>query len=129
MTTVDPDPLDLDESGLAAIGKHWGLVLTLGIVSVLIGIMALVWPGATILVVAILLAVLTGLTLLVQARQPRWLAALGDRFAAWAGLLKLPHLQPLHQPKLKLRQALLFLQAVRECLLHRLPSGLQRMKV
>lgn len=56
MTTVDPDPLDLDESGLAAIGKHWGLVLTLGIVSVLIGIMALVWPGATILVVAILLA-------------------------------------------------------------------------
>ena len=56
MTTVDPDPLDLDESGLAAIGKHWGLVLTLGIVSVVIGIMALVWPGATILVVAILLA-------------------------------------------------------------------------
>jgi uncharacterized membrane protein HdeD (DUF308 family) len=56
MTTVDPDPLDLDESGLAAIGKHWGLVLTLGIVSVLIGIMALVWPGVTILVVAILLA-------------------------------------------------------------------------
>ena len=56
MTTVDPDPLDLDESGLAAIGKHWGLVLSLGIVSVLIGIMALVWPGATILVVAILLA-------------------------------------------------------------------------
>ena len=56
MTTVDPDPLDLDESGLAAIGKHWGLVLTLGIVSIIIGIMALVWPGATILVVAILLA-------------------------------------------------------------------------
>jgi uncharacterized membrane protein HdeD (DUF308 family) len=53
MTTVDPM---LDESGLASIGKHWGLVLTLGIVSVLIGIMALVWPGATILVVAILLA-------------------------------------------------------------------------
>ena len=56
MTTVDPDPLDLDESGLASIGKHWGLVLTLGIVSVLIGIIALVWPGATILVIAILLA-------------------------------------------------------------------------
>jgi uncharacterized membrane protein HdeD (DUF308 family) len=56
MTTVDPDPLDLDESGLAAIGKHWGLVLTLGLVSIIIGIMALVWPGATILVVAILLA-------------------------------------------------------------------------
>ena len=53
MTTVDPM---LDESGLASIGKHWGLVLTLGIVSVLIGIVALVWPAATILVIAILLA-------------------------------------------------------------------------
>ena len=53
MTTVDPM---LEESGLASIGKHWGLVLTLGIVSVLIGIVALVWPAATILVIAILLA-------------------------------------------------------------------------
>jgi uncharacterized membrane protein HdeD (DUF308 family) len=53
MTTVDPQ---LDESGLASIGKHWGLVLTLGIVSIIVGIMALVWPGATILVIAVLLA-------------------------------------------------------------------------
>ena len=53
MTTVDPM---LEDSDLASIGKHWGLVLTLGIVSVLIGIIALVWPAATILVIAILLA-------------------------------------------------------------------------
>ena len=56
MTTVDPDPLDLDAGGLAAIGRHWGLVLALGITSIIVGIIALVWPGKTIVVVAILLA-------------------------------------------------------------------------
>lgn len=56
MSTVDQDPLDLDESGLAAIGRHWGLVLALGITSIVIGIIAVVWPGATIVVIAILVA-------------------------------------------------------------------------
>jgi uncharacterized membrane protein HdeD (DUF308 family) len=56
MTTVDPDPLDLDEGGLAAIGRHWGLVLFLGITSIVIGIIAVAWPAATIVVVAILVA-------------------------------------------------------------------------
>ena len=56
MTTVDQDPLDLDESGLASIGKHWGLVLALGITSIIVGIIAVVWPGATIVVIAILVA-------------------------------------------------------------------------
>jgi uncharacterized membrane protein HdeD (DUF308 family) len=56
MTTVDQDPLDLDESGLASIGRHWGLVLALGITSIIVGIIAVVWPGATILVIAILVA-------------------------------------------------------------------------
>ncbi len=57
MTTVDPGAMDLEESGLAAIGRHWGLVLALGIISILIGIMAMVWPGATILVIAMLIAI------------------------------------------------------------------------
>ena len=56
MTTIDQEPLDLDESGLASIGKHWGLVLALGITSIIVGIIALVWPGATIVVLAILVA-------------------------------------------------------------------------
>ena len=56
MTTVDQDPLDLDESGLASIGRHWGLVLALGITSIIVGIIAIVWPGATIVVIAILVA-------------------------------------------------------------------------
>jgi uncharacterized membrane protein HdeD (DUF308 family) len=56
MTTVDQDPLDLDESGLASIGRHWGLVLALGITSIIVGIIAVAWPGATIVVIAILVA-------------------------------------------------------------------------
>ena len=52
MTTVDQDPLDLSESGLASIGRHWGLVLALGITSIIVGIIAIVWPGATIVVIA-----------------------------------------------------------------------------
>jgi uncharacterized membrane protein HdeD (DUF308 family) len=54
MTTLDP--VDLDESGLAAIGRHWGLVLALGITSVIVGILAIAWPGKTLVVVAVLLA-------------------------------------------------------------------------
>jgi uncharacterized membrane protein HdeD (DUF308 family) len=57
MTTVDPGPLDLDESGFAAIGKHWGVVLTLGILSLLVGIIAIAWPGKTVVVVAVLVAI------------------------------------------------------------------------
>lgn len=55
MTTIDQGPLDLD-SGLSAIGRHWGLVLFFGICSVVIGIVALVWPAATVVVIAILVA-------------------------------------------------------------------------
>lgn len=56
MTTVDQGPADVD-SGLAAIGKHWGIVLFLGITSLVVGIIALVWPAATVVVIAILLAI------------------------------------------------------------------------
>jgi len=56
MTTVDQGPSDLDESGLAAIGKHWGVLLFLGLTSLIVGILALAWPGKTIVVIAVLLA-------------------------------------------------------------------------
>jgi uncharacterized membrane protein HdeD (DUF308 family) len=52
MTTVDSTVLVEDD--MADIGKHWGLILALGIVSVIAGVVAMVWPGATILVLAIL---------------------------------------------------------------------------
>ena len=57
MATLDPDPTDLSASGLASIGRHWGLVLTMGIASILIGLVALVWPGATVIVIAVLVAI------------------------------------------------------------------------
>ena len=37
---------------MASVGRHWGWVLTFGILSVLLGICMLVWPGGTIIVIA-----------------------------------------------------------------------------
>lgn len=54
MTTVDQSP-DSD-TALAAIGRHWGVLLFLGIVSVVVGIIAVAWPTATVVVIAVLLA-------------------------------------------------------------------------
>ena len=50
--TVRPvgDPADL----VARIGKHWGWVLAFGIITLAIGVIALVWPGRTLLVLAVL---------------------------------------------------------------------------
>ncbi|MHB1066089.1 MAG: HdeD family acid-resistance protein [Candidatus Nanopelagicales bacterium] len=57
MTTVDQGPADVSDNALGSIGSHWGILLFLGITSVVVGIIALVWPGATVLVIAILLAI------------------------------------------------------------------------
>jgi uncharacterized membrane protein HdeD (DUF308 family) len=48
---------DQAETLMQALAAHWGLVLTMGILSILIGIAAIAWPGATLLTVAILFAV------------------------------------------------------------------------
>jgi uncharacterized membrane protein HdeD (DUF308 family) len=42
---------------LAGIGRHWGWVLFFGIVTVLAGLFTLVWPGRTIVVVAVLFGI------------------------------------------------------------------------
>ena len=42
---------------MEAMAAHWGLVLALGILSLIVGVMAIAWPGATALTVAILFAV------------------------------------------------------------------------
>jgi uncharacterized membrane protein HdeD (DUF308 family) len=39
------------------VAKHWGLVLVMGILSIILGILAFAWPGATIVTVAIFFAV------------------------------------------------------------------------
>ena len=60
--TPDPSATTNDTAGqiqgfMTAMADHWGLVMAMGILSVIIGIMAIVWPGATLLTIAILFAV------------------------------------------------------------------------
>jgi len=45
-----PDPADL----LGRVGRHWGWALAFGIITVFAGVIALAWPGPTLLVIAIL---------------------------------------------------------------------------
>jgi uncharacterized membrane protein HdeD (DUF308 family) len=47
---------DSTESMLHELADHWGLVVAMGVASVVIGIMAIVWPGKTVVVVAIFFA-------------------------------------------------------------------------
>jgi len=47
------DPADL----VARVGRHWGLVLAFGIITVAVGIAALAWPGRTLVVVAVLFGI------------------------------------------------------------------------
>src|SRR6266705_5096554 len=44
-----------DPAGMVArVGRHWGWVLAFGIITLLIGIAALAWPGRTLVVIAVL---------------------------------------------------------------------------
>lgn len=45
------------ESALRTLGRAWAWLLAFGIVSILVGVVAIVWPGATLLVIAIVFAV------------------------------------------------------------------------
>ena len=47
------DPADL----LAGLGRHWGWILAFGVVTVLAGLTALVWPGRTLVVIAVLFGI------------------------------------------------------------------------
>ncbi len=44
------------QAAVARPGRHWGLILTLAVLTVAFGIAVLVWPGATLLVVAVVFA-------------------------------------------------------------------------
>ena len=48
-TRLRGDPADM----VARVGRHWGWVLGFGIVTFVLGILALAWPGRTLIVVAI----------------------------------------------------------------------------
>jgi uncharacterized membrane protein HdeD (DUF308 family) len=42
---------------LKSIGRHWGLVATFGVLTIIIGIMVVAWPQATLVVVAVTFAI------------------------------------------------------------------------
>ena len=48
-TGVRADPADM----VARVGRHWGWVLGFGIVTFVLGILALAWPGRTLIAVAV----------------------------------------------------------------------------
>jgi uncharacterized membrane protein HdeD (DUF308 family) len=48
-----PDPADF----LGRLGRHWGWALAFGIITVIAGVVALAWPGPTLLVIAILFGI------------------------------------------------------------------------
>ncbi|HWG61266.1 MAG TPA: DUF308 domain-containing protein [Streptosporangiaceae bacterium] len=47
------DPADI----VARLARHWGWILAFGIITVAIGILALAWPGRTLVVVAVLFGI------------------------------------------------------------------------
>ena len=59
MSSVDSRVMndEIDDSITDAIGRSWWILLVAGVLSVAIGIAALVWPGRTIVVVAVLFAI------------------------------------------------------------------------
>lgn len=51
------DVMETEEGALKAISKTWGVLLFLGLLSIVIGIVIMAWPGKTVVVVAVILAV------------------------------------------------------------------------
>jgi uncharacterized membrane protein HdeD (DUF308 family) len=51
-TDVGADPL-----GIGRIGRHWGLLVVFGVITVAAGICAVVWPGITLLAAAVVFGV------------------------------------------------------------------------
>jgi len=45
------------QSVMTRIGRHWGWILGFGVISVLVGLAAIFWPGATLVVIAVVFAV------------------------------------------------------------------------
>jgi uncharacterized membrane protein HdeD (DUF308 family) len=45
------------EARLSAFGQSWGWIVTYGVLSILVGLIALIWPSATLVAIAIIFAV------------------------------------------------------------------------
>ena len=51
------EPVQQGADMLAKLGRHWGWVLSYGIITLLAGIVVLAWPGATLLAIAVLFGI------------------------------------------------------------------------
>ena len=51
------EPVQQGADMLAQLGRHWGWVLSFGIITLVAGIAVLVWPSATLLVIAVVFGV------------------------------------------------------------------------
>lgn len=51
------DVMEAEAGARQAISKTWGVLLFLGLLSIAIGIIIMVWPGKTVVVVAVILAI------------------------------------------------------------------------
>src|SRR4051812_1945946 len=81
---------------VVAVARHWGWLLTFGIVSILLGIGLLVWPGRTVLVLAVFLGaylLVSGIFQVVAAFSEssaptgfRWLVGISGFFGIVLGL-------------------------------------------
>ncbi|MEO6822415.1 MAG: HdeD family acid-resistance protein [Candidatus Nanopelagicales bacterium] len=70
MSATAPGKTGTIPESLATMGRHWGLVLTFGILSVLVGLIALIWPGITFAVFAVFFGAwlfVSGIVQLVQS--------------------------------------------------------------
>lgn len=88
--------MDEGMEGLEVFGKNWGVVLAQGILALIFGIMALVWPGLTIFALVVLFgayALVDGVTSIVRAIRdrsttPRWgLAVFGGLLGVAIGII------------------------------------------
>ncbi|HET8971131.1 MAG TPA: HdeD family acid-resistance protein [Candidatus Nanopelagicales bacterium] len=73
MSTVPAGINDVDDglgAMLGSVGRHWGLLLFFGIVSIIAGLIAIFWPGPTFVVVALFFGIwllVAGVLQIVQA--------------------------------------------------------------
>jgi len=64
------DPGAVAAATVAGVGRHWGLLATLGVLSIVAGLAILAWPRQTVLVVAVVIGLqllLNGIVRLVQS--------------------------------------------------------------
>jgi uncharacterized membrane protein HdeD (DUF308 family) len=56
MTTSMDAAADQTHTMMQDLASHWGLLMLMGVLSVILGVLAIAWPGATLLTVAIFFA-------------------------------------------------------------------------